>query len=160
MEDHPMRKRKLKKRIQKMPVKALTPHPERRLGVPSEREVRLLATNMAKNGQRTSLHVLSDGSVLDGLKRLRAAQSLLWTELRCEVQIALDSDPDAVEQYMLDHALRSKQLSRAERAEFGGRLRELTDAQKRRRQENLAALLTEIADRTGDVRGATDIDES
>jgi len=82
-------------------VARLKAHPfaKKVLGAPSQQEIKELAADMKDKGQSTPLHILSDGTILDGLTRWMAAQEAGITELRVIVH---ELDDTAAKKFILE----------------------------------------------------------
>src|SRR4051812_6738101 len=62
-----------------------------------DEELRALAEDMRRHGQRQPVEALPDGTLLAGHQRLRAARLLGWDKIEVRVRHDLASDPAAAE---------------------------------------------------------------
>ena len=118
------------------PIHELRDHPQAAL-VPSmaDEEYAAFLVDLRERGVRVPLEMTSEGVVLDGHHRLRAARELGLPE----VPVRLVAVEDEAE-YMLLSALRRRNLSASQGAALAvelGSYREAKDAAKRRSQDNL-----------------------
>jgi ParB-like chromosome segregation protein Spo0J len=77
-----------------------------------EEEIRALAEDMARNGQRQPVEIRPDGTIIAGHQRVLAAKLLGWTEIDVIVRYDLEEQGDAaVEAYFVGDNLFRRQLS-------------------------------------------------
>jgi ParB/RepB/Spo0J family partition protein len=106
----------------------LKEHPEQAamFGDVSDEELKALAEDMDKNGQRDPVHILPDGVILAGHQRVRAARLLGWKEIEVIVRDDLaEAGPQAQETFLVNDNLLRRHLSPLGRARCLRRLMEL-----------------------------------
>ena len=110
-----------------MPLAELKRHPEqdhyfREL---ADQELRVLADDMDTNGQTTSVEICSDGTIICGHQRVRAAKLLGWTKIRCWIRHDLEAQgKNAVERRLVQDNVGRRQLTKLERAHAFRRLKQ------------------------------------
>ncbi len=115
-----------KKQPQKIEVQIrlsqLKPHPKqgfyfREL---SDLELRALAEDMKENGQTTLAEVCSDGTMITGRQRCRAAKLLGWKSLGCWIRKDLEAQgPEAIERRLVQDNASRRQPTPAHEAGKG-----------------------------------------
>lgn len=119
------------KQIQKWKVSDLKPHPRQAEVFPdlTEYQLRDLALDLQRNGLRTPLEILPDGTIVCGHQRARAARLLDWEEIDVRVNQDLASKgPEAVKERLIKDNVRRRQLDRLDRLDMARayqRLRQL-----------------------------------
>ncbi len=110
------------------PIAELKPHPKQAemfLDLP-EHELQRLAENIDKNGLENPPEILPDGTLIKGHQRVRAAQSLGWTEIEVIVRHDLAEQGEAaVEEAFICDNLDRRQLQPIEIARCYRRLKVL-----------------------------------
>ncbi len=122
--------KEMTKVISKMKVADLKPHPRQAANFPDlpDAQLRDLADDMERNGQKVPLEVLPDGTIVGGHQRWRAAKLLGWEEVNVWVNDELAAQGEAaVEQRLIEDNLNRRQLDRLEMARSYRRLQELAD---------------------------------
>jgi ParB family chromosome partitioning protein len=97
----------------------LKDHPSQRtvFGDLADAELAALVDDMRKHGLRHPVEILSDGTVITGHQRVRAAKLLGWKEIEVVIRADLEeAGPDAVEAHLLSDNLIRRQLSPLGRA--------------------------------------------
>jgi ParB-like chromosome segregation protein Spo0J len=137
----------------------LNPHPqqEKVFGTPPEHEIKELAENLKARKQRDPIHILPDGTVLAGHKRILAFQHLGWAEIECWVHYELADDPAGAERLFVEDNLIRRQLSDLARARAYKRLKELgmPSWQKQLSESQKSDLRDQIAAGCGGISGRT-----
>lgn len=117
-----------KNATQMWPLSKLKDHPKQAefFGDLSEAETKALAKDMDKNGQRTPIDVLPDGTIIGGHQRVRVARQLKWKQIEVKVHHDLAAaGPHAVEELFLADNLHRRHLSPLTRARCISRLIEI-----------------------------------
>ncbi|CAN5311337.1 hypothetical protein BH11PLA2_BH11PLA2_27040 [soil metagenome] len=105
----------------------------------SQADLEALAGDIKQNGLRNPVEILTDGRILSGHQRVRAALSLGWTEIDVIVRDDHVDDPKAAEIHFITENLNRRQLSKIAKArsiarcielEYGKPVRELFYGQK------------------------------
>lgn len=102
-----------KRRILRWPIDRLRPHPKQTeiFGDVSDAVLEELAADLKKNGLTHPVEVLSDGTIVAGHQRVRAAKLLKWSEIRCWVRTDLEeAGPAAIEQRLVADNLNRRHL--------------------------------------------------
>lgn len=85
-----------------------------------------LAASMREEGLHHSVEILSDGTIIDGHQRVRAAQQLGWTEIDVVVRDDLEAEGEAaVERRMIEANALRRQLDIIAMARLYRRLKEI-----------------------------------
>lgn len=114
-------------------IAKLKDHPRQAemFGDVDEEELKALAENMDKRGQRDPVHVIPDGTVVAGHQRVRAAKRLGWTEIDVVVRHDLAAGGEAaVEEHFLEDNFVRRHLSPLARARCIKRLMELEEGRE------------------------------
>lgn len=114
-------------------IAKLKDHPRQAemFGDVGEEELKALAENMDKRGQRDPVHVTPDGTVVAGHQRVRAAKRLGWKEIDVVVRHDLAAEgAAAVEEHFLEDNFVRRQLSPLARARCIKRLMELEEGRE------------------------------
>jgi ParB family chromosome partitioning protein len=134
-------------------LSCLKPHPLQAalFGDISEAELAALAADMEKRGQRQSVEVLPDGTVIAGHQRLRAAKLLGWKEVEVKVRHDLaDAGDNASEAELIRDNLYRRHLNPLARARSIARLMEIeTDSRGRSQSFSKEEVLAAVAAQLG-----------
>src|SRR3954453_15267104 len=82
----------------------------------SDEELKALAEDMRKDGQRDPVEALPDGTILAGHQRVKAAKVLGWKEVDVVVRHDLAADGAAAEAHLINSNLVRRHLSPLSRA--------------------------------------------
>src|ERR1700677_2926106 len=96
---------KSKRTPKKWKICKLKDHPSQHtiFGDLTNEELETLAENMKKHGLHDPVEILSDGTIIAGHQRVRAAKTLGWTEIDVVVRDDLEeAGPAAVEAYFIE----------------------------------------------------------
>jgi ParB family chromosome partitioning protein len=117
-----------KQTVKKWKIATLRDHPRQAemFGDVDEEELKALAESMRKRGQRDSVEITPDGTVIAGHQRVRAAKLLGWTEIDAVVRHDLAAGGEtAIEEHFIEDNFVRRQLSPLARAKCIKRLMEL-----------------------------------
>lgn len=97
--------------IVKVQLNSLKPHPKQAqiFSDLSDDELRVLAQDIAANGLRHPIEIMPDGTIIAGHQRVRAVQTLGWTDIDAFVRTDLETEADVVERLIQDN-LHRRQL--------------------------------------------------
>lgn len=105
----------------------LHPYPDQRLfGDLSDAEVESLAEDMRRRGLDHPIHILPDGTIVQGHQRVRAAQLLGWGEIDVVVRNDLAGNADATHEAFICDNFHRRQLSPLAKARCARELFERT----------------------------------
>lgn len=95
-----------------VPLASLKPHPRQNdfFAATSEAEVRELAADMKRRGQQEPIHCLSDGTIIRGHRRVRAAKLLGWEMIQAVVRNDLGDagDDEVIDELIADNLMRQQ----------------------------------------------------
>lgn len=123
----------MKRTVTKWKIAKLKDHPRQAemFGDVGDGELKALAENMSKRGQREPVHITPDGTVVAGHQRVRAAKLLGWKEIDVVVRHDLAGEGDAaVEEHFIEDNFVRRQLSPLARAKSLKRLMELEEGRE------------------------------
>lgn len=138
---------------QRWPLTKLQDHPEQAalFGDVSDEELDQLAAHMQAHGQQHPVEILSDGTIIAGHQRVRAARKLGWQEIDVVIRRDLEEAGDAAVQGRLiadnlvrrhlSPLVRARCIRRLMLAESGGRSGVLTWKKKEELKHRIATLL-------------------
>jgi ParB/RepB/Spo0J family partition protein len=111
----------------KWKISRLKEHPRQAemFGDVSDEEIKELAADMRRHGQRQAVEVQPDGTILGGHQRVRAARLLGWKEIDVVVRHDLVEDATAAEAFFINDNLVRRHLSQLARARCIKRLVDL-----------------------------------
>jgi ParB/RepB/Spo0J family partition protein len=123
-----------KRRVETRLIATLKPHPLQAqvFSATSDEEMRELAADIKRNGLLHSVEVTVEGMIICGHERVRAAQHLRWTKIRCWIRDELTT-PEAVEQRLIEDNLHRRQLGKLAVAQCYRRLRQLSNGENKPR---------------------------
>jgi ParB family chromosome partitioning protein len=110
--------KKQKTIAKKWKISKLKDHPQQAalFGDVSEPELKALVKKIQKEGFRDPVEIQSDGTIITGHQRVRAAKVLGWTEIDVEIRSDLEAaGPEAVEQHFISDNFIRRQLSQLAR---------------------------------------------
>jgi ParB family chromosome partitioning protein len=128
------------RKLQKWKIAKLKDHPRQAevFGDLSDAELAALAEDMRANGLRDPIEVVSDGTIIGGHQRVRAAKRLGWSEVDVIVRVDLQTaDTIAAKKSFLTDNLLRHHLSPLVRAKCIKELVELERGGRRSSQEEI-----------------------
>jgi len=117
----------------------------------SDDDLARLAEDMKLNGQLSPVEITSDGRVIDGHQRKRAAEKLGWDKVQVLVRHDLAGDEAAIERRMIGANLIRRQLDVLDRVRLARRMLEIKE--KRRPGALSQCDEQDLRDRVGEMLG-------
>lgn len=117
----------------------------------SDDDLARLAEDMKLNGQLSPIEITTDGRIIDGHQRWRAAEKLGWDKVRVLVRHDLAGDEAAIERRMIGANLIRRQLDVLDRVRLARRMLEIKE--KRRPGALSQCDEQDLRDRVGEMLG-------